>query len=73
MGCGTETKSCSTQSGRKQKTPEETNPGIIEKLTGVPILGIVPHDDTIDTENGIVGNIVGLVKENVDLEPLIPE
>lgn len=51
----------------KGGTAEETNPGIIEKLTGVPILGIVPHDDTIDTENGNVGNIVGLVKECVDI------
>ena len=52
---------------------EETNPGIIEKLTGVPVLGIIPHDDTIDTENGIIGNIVGLVKECVDLESVIPK
>ena len=52
---------------------EETNPGIIEGLTGVPILGIIPHDDTIDTENGNVGNIVGLVQEYVDLEPVIPK
>ncbi|MDW7727863.1 MAG: dethiobiotin synthase [Candidatus Methanoperedens sp.] len=52
--------------GFKGGTAEETNPGIIEKLTGVPILGIVPHDDTIDTENGIIGNIMGLVKEYVD-------
>ncbi|MCK4796802.1 MAG: hypothetical protein KAT05_05430, partial [Spirochaetes bacterium] len=42
-------------------------------LTGVPVLGIIPHDDTIDTENGNVGNIVGLVKEYVDLEPVIPK
>ena len=49
---------------------EETNPDIIEKLTGVPILGIVPHDDTIDTENGNVGNIVGLVKECVDFSKI---
>ena len=43
------------------------------KLTGIPILGIVPHDDTIDTEIGIIVNIVGLVQERVDLEGVVPE
>lgn len=52
---------------------EETNPGIIEKLTGVPVLGIIPHDDTIDTEDCSIGNIVELVKERVDLESVVPE
>ncbi|MBE0521614.1 MAG: dethiobiotin synthase [Candidatus Methanoperedenaceae archaeon] len=56
--------------GFKCGTAEETNSGIIEKLTGVPILGIVPHDDTVDTENGRIGNIVGLVKEYVDFSKI---
>ena len=39
----------------------------------MPVLGIIPHDDTIDTEDCSIGNIVGLVKEHVDLEPVIPK
>lgn len=57
----------------KGRTAEETNSGIIEKLTGVPILGIIPHDDTVDTENGSIGDIVRLVKEHVVLSLIVPE
>ena len=49
------------------------NPGIIEKLTGVAVLGIIPHDDTVDTEDCSIGNIVELVQEHVDLGNVVPE
>jgi dethiobiotin synthetase len=52
---------------------EETNPGIIAGLTGVPVLGIIPHDSTINTENGSIGNMVRLVREHVDLAGVVPE
>jgi len=50
---------------------EETNPGIIAELTGVPILGIIPHDTKINVEGGSHGNIVSLVEKNVDIEKII--
>ncbi|MCZ7392164.1 MAG: dethiobiotin synthase [Candidatus Methanoperedens sp.] len=50
---------------------EETNPGIITELTGVHILGIIPHDTKINVEGGSHGNIVSLVEKNVDIEKII--
>ncbi len=50
---------------------EETNPEVIAELTGLPILGIIPHDPVINVESGSQGNIVPLVEKNVDLEKII--
>lgn len=50
---------------------EETNPKIITELTGVPILGIIPHDPAIDVEGGSLGNILSLVEGSVDMEKII--
>jgi dethiobiotin synthetase len=50
---------------------EETNPGIITELTGVPILGIIPRDTKINVESGSHGNIVSSVEKNVDIEKII--
>lgn len=45
---------------------EEKNPGIITGLTGIPILGIIPHDPEVCSERGVPGNIVSLVENNMD-------
>ncbi|VVB89773.1 ATP-dependent dethiobiotin synthetase BioD [uncultured archaeon] len=50
---------------------EETNPKIINELTGIPTLGIIPHNHIIDVEGGRLGNIVSLVEKNVDIEQII--
>lgn len=50
---------------------EETNPEVIAGLTGLPILGIIPHDPTINMESGSPGNIVSLVEKNVDMDKII--
>jgi len=50
---------------------EETNPKIITELTGVPILGIIPHDPAIDVEGGSLGNILSLIEGSVDMEKII--
>ncbi|HLB70716.1 MAG TPA: dethiobiotin synthase [Candidatus Methanoperedens sp.] len=47
---------------------EETNPKVIEDLTGVPILGIVPH---VSAAYGRHEKILSLVEKNVDLEKII--
>ena len=39
----------------------------------MPVLGIIPHDDMIDTKECIIGNIVELVKEHEDLVNVVPE
>ncbi len=48
---------------------EETNPKIISELTGVPVIGIIPHDKTISA--GDVRSIVSLVEKNVDVEAIM--
>lgn len=48
---------------------EETNPGIISKLTGIPVVGIVPYDDRVK-ENRISA-IISIIEENVDLDHII--
>lgn len=50
---------------------DETNPGIISSLTGIPILGIIPHDPIICTECGELGGIVSLVQNHIDIEAII--
>ncbi|MCZ7381377.1 MAG: dethiobiotin synthase [Candidatus Methanoperedens sp.] len=50
---------------------EETNPEVIAELTGLPILGIIPHDPAINVESGSLGNIVSLVEKNVDINNII--
>jgi dethiobiotin synthetase len=50
---------------------EETNPKIIAELTGVSLLGIVPHDAKINVDKGSHGNIVSLVEKNVDVKKII--
>lgn len=50
---------------------EETSPAVIAELTGLPILGRIPHDASIDVENMKHGNIVSLVEENLDLQAII--
>lgn len=50
---------------------EETNPGVIAKLAGAPVLGIVPNDTKINVDEGSQGNIVSLVEKNVDIRKII--
>jgi len=54
---------------RKEKgICEETNPGIISRLGQVPILGIIPYLENIDTESKESGILVETVSKNVDLD-----
>lgn len=52
---------------------EETNPQVLSKLTDVPILGIVPHDPTIEDNAEYVApeNIISLIREHVDMEQIV--
>lgn len=50
---------------------EDKNPGIINELTGIPILGIIPNDPSICSEKGVPGNVVSLVETNVDIDRII--
>ena len=45
---------------------ERTNPAVIEGMTGVPILGIVPYLPEVSVESGSAGNLVEVLEEKVD-------
>lgn len=34
-----------------------TNPGVLARLSPVPLLGVIPHDPAIDTEGGLAGRL----------------
>lgn len=50
---------------------EDTNPGVIEELTGVPVLGIIPHDSDLCTESVEIGGIVSSVLDSVDFTAIV--
>jgi len=45
--------------------PEQTNPELIISMTGVNILGILPHDNSISVEKGDIGNIKELASSRL--------
>lgn len=45
---------------------ERTNPQLIENLSKVPVLGIIPYDPQISLEDGNPGNIVNLIYRNLE-------
>jgi len=49
-------------------TAEKTNPGLIAELSGVPVMGIIPHDAGVDVDTCKPGRVVELVGAAVDWE-----
>jgi len=43
-----------------------TNPGVLARLTPVPLLGVIPHDPDIDTEGGIAGDLARIEPGRAD-------
>ncbi|MEW6607654.1 MAG: dethiobiotin synthase, partial [bacterium] len=50
---------------------EKTNPQIIQTLSKVPILAIIPYNPEINLEKGNPGNIINLLKENLKGDILV--
>jgi len=48
--------------------PEQTNPELILSMTGVNILGVLPHDNSISVEKGDIGNLRDLAKSGLSKE-----
>lgn len=48
----------------------ELNPWVIQELSGVPLLGVIPYSSSIDVDKREIGNLVGLVEENIDISGL---
>ena len=55
---------------KKEKSglAEKTNPKIIEELSGIPILGILPFDSQVNLTTCNLGNIIGLTQKHIDLD-----
>ncbi len=50
---------------------EKTNPEVIRELTGIPILGIIPHDPKVCTGCCEIGDIISLVQRHVDMKAIV--
>ncbi len=49
---------------------EKTNPAIIESLSGVPLLGILPYLPSVDVSTLRLGNLIEIAKQRLDLKRL---
>lgn len=50
---------------------ERTNPEVIEGMTGVPILGIVPYLPDVSVESGRAGSLVEVIEAKVNWRSLL--
>jgi dethiobiotin synthetase len=52
---------------------EKTNPGLIEKMSGVPVLGLVPKVEglSVEGENPQSGDLISIIEKYVNLEQLL--
>jgi len=52
---------------------ERTNPGLIETMSGVPILGLVPRVEglTVEGENPEPGNLISIIEKYVKIDQLL--
>ena len=52
---------------------ERTNPTLIETMTGVPILGLVPRVEglTVEGENPQAGDLISVIENYVDIDQLL--
>ena len=49
---------------------EQTNPAEIERLTQVPVIGVVPYEKRLDTPNPDIKFLAGFLNEHVELDKL---
>jgi len=50
---------------------EQTNPEVIEGITGIPVLGIVPYLPEVCVESGRAGSLVDILEKKVDWRRLM--
>lgn len=49
------------------------NSEMIQRITGLPIFGIIPYSEGIDVDRGKCGDIVPLIEKHVEIERLLEE
>ncbi len=52
---------------------EKTSPAIIERLSGVPLLGILPYLPSVDVSTAQLGNLIEVAGQRLDLSRLQEE
>ena len=50
---------------------ERTNPKIIEEISSIPLLGVLPFDPTIDVPSLETGDLIELTSRHVDLSTIL--
>jgi len=50
---------------------EKTNPGLIAELSGVPVIGIIPYDTSVDVDTCKPGRVAELVADAVDWKMIL--
>lgn len=50
---------------------EKSNPKIIEDITKLPTIGVIPQDKTINTDEGLIGKTLDLIEKYVDFNLLL--
>lgn len=48
--------------------PEQTNPDEIERITKIPVIGILPYQEEIDLHNPDINFITEFIKKNIDIQ-----
>ncbi len=48
--------------------PEQTNPDEIERITKIPVIGILPYQEEIDLQNPNINYISEFIKMNIDIQ-----
>jgi len=51
-------------------TAEKTNPGLIEELSGIPVVGIIPYISDLDVDTYNPGRIIELVRAEINWEKI---
>lgn len=46
---------------------EKNNPGIIQKLTGIPVWGVIPYNPSVSVEQTQLGDMASLIEEQLEL------
>lgn len=53
--------------GKRAGLAEKTNPEVVEELSGLPLLGIIPFIKELNVEKGTLGNLAEVFSTSLDL------
>lgn len=56
---------------KKSGIAERTNPEMIERITGVPVLGIIPYSSQISVEKTKLGDIIEIFSIKINMKDLL--